>query len=307
MCTQNSSSILMIEPVAFGFNAETALNNHFQKQDDSLESDIQRQAHQEFVNMTQILRSKGIQVIAIKDKAEPHTPDSIFPNNWVSFHKNERIALYPMFANNRRLERRTDILVDINKKGFQFTEVANYSTYEQENRFLEGTGSMILDRVNRIAYAAISERTDKDIFYQFCIDFDYQAMVFSSFQSVNGKRLPIYHTNVMMSIANKYAVICLDTIDDAKERKMVEKTILNSGKKIIKISESQMHQFAGNMLQVKNNEDVPYLVMSQSAYKSLETEQIQQLEKYNELIIVPVPTIEKYGGGSVRCMMGEIF
>ena len=307
MSTQNANTILMIEPIAFGYNKETALNNHFQQKDKTNASSIQALAYQEFVEMTRLLRAKGIHVISIKDTAEPRTPDSIFPNNWVSFHKGERIALYPMFAKSRRLERRTDILYTINKMGFNFSEIANYVGYEQENHFLEGTGSMILDRENMLAYAAISQRTDKTVFQRFCTDFNYQPVIFSAFQTVRKQRFPIYHTNVLMSVADKYALVCLDTIADTTERQMIESTLRHTGKEIVEISMEQMLHFCGNMLQVQNQENTPFLVMSKSAHDSLDESQIETLKSYNELIVIPVPTIEKYGGGSVRCMMGEIF
>ena len=307
MYTQNANTILMIEPVAFGFNAETAENNYFQHQDDTPATDIQRLAHQEFVAMTDLLKAKGITVITIKDTLASSTPDSIFPNNWISFHGGDRVAIYPMYAKNRRQERRSDILETLYLKDYKFSEIANYSSYEMEDRFLEGTGSMILDRKNRIAYASISERTDQELFQQFCLDFDYKAVTFSSFQWMQHLRLPIYHTNVMMSVADQYAVICLGSIDDNNERTLVQDNLIASGKEIIDISEEQMSHFAGNVLQVKNQENTPFLVMSGSAHKTLNQDQLERLELYNELIITPVPTIEKYGGGSVRCMMGEIF
>lgn len=297
----------MIEPVAFGFNEQTAGNNFFQQAGDAPVSTIQEMALGEFNRMVDILRSKGIQPIVAKDTKEPHTPDSIFPNNWVSFHSDGKTALYPMFAENRRLERRSGILELLEKEKFIIEKTIDYSPFEKEEKFLEGTGSMILDRIDRIAYAALSERTHKELFLKFCEDFQYTPCCFSAYQTVGTKRLPIYHTNVMMCVGNRYAVVCLDSIDDADERQAVVNSLCSNQKEVIEISEEQMHHFAGNMLQIENGEGKKFLAMSESAYKSLTNIQINQLNTYNELIRIAIPTIEKYGGGSVRCMMAEIF
>ena len=306
---QTTSNVLMIEPIAFGFNAETAQNNYFQQNDDTPEAKIQANALCEFRNMVNMLRDKGINVIVEKDTLEPHTPDSIFPNNWVSFHSCGRVILYPMCAVNRRPERREEILKRIEQEGFFIKEKIDLTGYEKEEspEFLEGTGSMILDRENHIAYACLSQRTNRHLFELFCREMEYRPVMFSSFQSVDNKRLPIYHTNVMMCVANKYVVICLDTIDDKEERQAVEHSIKDSGKEIIEISESQMHQFAGNMLQVSNSMGESFLVMSDSAYCSLREDQIETIEKYNQIIHPAIPTIEHYGGGSARCMIAEVF
>lgn len=307
MYKQITNTLLMIEPVAFCYNEETAQNNYFQKKNGDTPEHIQAKALAEFQAMVQLLKDKNLNIITVKDTIEPHTPDSIFPNNWISFHEEGLIAFFPMFAQNRRQERRTDLIEGINAHGFHFTELNSYTSYEEEKRYLEGTGSMILDRRKRIAYAGLSERTEKELFHQFCLDFNFTPCAFNAYQSVNNKRLPIYHTNVMMAVAEEYVVLCLSAIDDVQERKKVTKTITKSGKEIVEISEKQMHHFAGNMLQVKNNDGIPYLIMSETAYKSLTEEQISQLKTYNEFIVPAVPTIEKYGGGSVRCMMAEIF
>jgi hypothetical protein len=257
--------------------------------------------------MVRKLRTKGIIVIVVKDTAEPHTPDSIFPNNWISFHQDGRVALYPMYAENRRAERRSDILNTITDKSFTILNIIDYTPFEKQNHFLEGTGSMVLDRGNKIAYAALSERTDRELFLQFCKDFDFKPVHFSANQTVNGKRLPIYHTNVMMCVADQYAVVCLDSIDNVNERQVVSDSLVKSEKEIVEISEKQMLCFAGNMLQVENKEGKCFLVMSQSAFDSLNNVQVKRLTSYNEIITVAIPTIEKYGGGSVRCMMAEVF
>jgi hypothetical protein len=297
----------MVEPVAFGFNDQTAVNNYFQQRDYDRNIDIQNLALDEFDKMVVGLRANGVNVLVVKDTEQPHTPDSIFPNNWISFHEGGQAVLYPMFAKNRRNERRNDIIQRIEAEGTIINNVDDFTFWEEQNLFLEGTGSMVFDRINKIAYAALSERTDKSVFLQFCKIFDFEPVYFSANQSVGGKRLPVYHTNVMMCVATEFAVICSDCIDNKKEREKVIRSQEKTGKKIIFISEDQMHSFAGNMLQVENREGKLFLVMSQSAFDSLNEQQIKQLEFYNELIVVSIPTIEKVGGGSVRCMMAEVF
>ena len=248
---QYTNTILMVEPVNFNYNPQTAVNNYFQNKVDEEAEKIQEQALDEFRTMVSTLRSKGINVLTIKDTPIPHTPDSIFPNNWISFHEDGTVVMYPMYAENRRNERREeDILSFLEEKGFNIIDVLDYTSAEEDEIFLEGTGSIILDRENDIAYAAISQRTDEDLFIEFCEDLEYTPVLFSANQTVNGQRLPIYHTNVMMCIADEYAIICLSTIDDKKERKHVVENLKDSGKEIIAITEEQMHQFAGNMLQV---------------------------------------------------------
>lgn len=303
---QTTNTILMIEPVAFYFNAETAKNNYFQQKPSEDQAEIQTKALEEFNAMVSMLRENGIEVITVKDTLNPHTPDSIFPNNWITTHADASVGLYPMYAENRRTERREDILDLLEDKGFKISDVIDYSSAEEENLFLEGTGSLILDRENRLAYVALSPRADEDLVIEFCEDFEYTPIIFTAFQNVNSERLPIYHTNVMMCVADKYVVICLDSIDDKKEKKFVSETILASNKEIIAISEEQMHQFAGNMLQVNDGKENK-LVMSQAAYDSLNPEQIEQIKKFDNILIPNIPTIEKLGGGSVRCMMAEIF
>lgn len=307
MKNQTTNTILMIEPVLFGFNAETAVNNYFQPKKVDETADLQKLALDEFRKMVELLRAKGIDVLVVKDTKQPHTPDSIFPNNWISFHDGGQVVLYPMFAPNRRLERRRDIMGLIEEHGCILNNVDDFSFWEEQNLFLEGTGSMVLDRENKIAYAALSERTDKTIFLQFCCTFGFEPICFTAFQSVDDKRLPIYHTNVMLSVCDNYVIICTDSIDDLKERMEVLDSIKRTGKTIVEISEVQMNCFAGNMLQVNNKYGKRFLVMSQTAYGSLLKHQIEQLKSYNELIIISIPTIEQIGGGSVRCMMAEIF
>ena len=301
---QTTDTVLMIEPAAFGFNAETAQNNYFQINSENAET--QSKALQEFNIFVEKLRSKGINVITVKDTLEPHTPDSIFPNNWISMHSDGTVVLYPMCAVNRRWERRNDILEMLQEK-FQVKEIVDLSASENEEKFLEGTGSMIFDHNYKIAYGSVSLRLDERLFRDFCEKFGFQPVVFHSFQTANNERLPIYHTNVMMCVADQFVVICLDCIDDETERVNVVNAIVNSGKKIIEISEKQMQQFAGNMLQVNNSEGKKFLVMSQSAYRSLTPEQISNIEKYSEIIYSDLETIETNGGGSARCMLAEVF
>ncbi|GAB0156080.1 arginine deiminase-related protein [Chryseobacterium sp. Alg-005] len=302
---QTTDTVLMIEPIAFGYNAETAENNYFQVEQKG--SDIQEKALQEFNHFVEKLRNKRINVITVKDTLDPHTPDSIFPNNWVSFHKDGKVVLYPMFAANRRVERRDDIIENIKSQGFEVKEIDDWSFPEIQGKFLEGTGSMIFDHDNKIAYGSVSLRLDEELFKKFCEKYGFTPIVFHSFQTVGSERLPIYHTNVMMCVADQFVVICLDCIDDELERSKVVETIKNSGKEIIEISEEQMQQFAGNMLQVQNKDGQKFLVMSQTAYQSLTPAQVSNIEKYCEIIYSDLNTIEVNGGGSARCMLAEVF
>ncbi|MDO5655372.1 MAG: arginine deiminase-related protein [Flavobacteriaceae bacterium] len=303
---QSTNTILMIEPVAFYYNAETAQNNYFQTETNEDKQKIQNQALEEFNSMVNLIKSKGINVIVVKDTLDPHTPDSIFPNNWISMHQDGKVGLYPMYAKNRRTERREDVLDLLEENGFEISEVIDYSSAEAEDIFLEGTGSIILDRENQLAYAAISPRTDEALFIEFCEDFEYTPIIFTANQTVGTARMPIYHTNVMMCVADRYAIICMDTLDDKKEKKMLAETLIHSGKEIIEITEEQMHHFAGNMLQVNNGEK-NFLVMSKSALDSLSAEQIAKIEAYDEIIAPDISTIENLGGGSARCMIAEVF
>jgi hypothetical protein len=297
----------MIEPVCFRYNEQTAVNNYYQQVIEGLTpAGTQEKALGEFNAFVEKLRAQGVNVVVITDTKEPDTPDSIFPNNWVSFHRDGTVALYPMCAENRRDERREDILEKlVDDHGFDLQEIKDFTEFETHDKFLEGTGSMILDRENRLCYAAISIRTDEQAVIQFCDEFAYEPICFTSNQDVNGERLAIYHTNVMMCVANDFAVICLDTIDEAEEHQKVVDSLINSGKEIITISESQKNRFAGNMLQVMG--DQPYLVMSKSAYESLTDSQIAAIEKHCPIIHSSLDTIEACGGGSARCMMAELF
>ena len=305
---QTTNSILMIRPINFRMNEQTAVNNYYQKVLSTMLPDsVNINAQLEFDNYVNKLKSYGVEVIVISDVEDSDTPDSIFPNNWISFHENGTVGIYPMFAENRRHERREDILDQLEEKGFVIKNSVDYTSAENEGVFLEGTGSLLLDRVNRKAYCALSPRADEDLCIEFCEDFEYTPVVFSSFQTVNDKRKAIYHTNVMMCLAETFAVICLESIDDKKERKNVLKHLKEDGKKIIEISEDQVNNFAGNMLQVRGTDDELFLVMSQAAYTSLNPSQLSQIRNHCKIISSPLDTIEACGGGSARCMMAEIF
>ncbi|RXK62176.1 amidinotransferase [Lacibacter luteus] len=298
---QTTSHILMIKPVAFDFNAETAVNNAFQQKGSN--NGAQQKAEAEFDGFVQKLTAAGIDVTVVQDTAVPHTPDSIFPNNWISFHNDGTIILYPMYAVNRRAERKQHVLDAVEAK-FAVKNKLDFTHTESEDHFLEGTGSMVLDREHKIAYACLSPRTDETVFEDWCRTMHYTPC---SFYSVDENGGEIYHTNVMMCVADKYVVICLDSIRDTTERNHIRSTIINSGKQLIEISYSQMNRFAGNMLQVQNKNGQPYLVMSSQAYHSLTAEQVEQLESYNPIIHSDLTTIETNGGGSARCMMAEVF
>ena len=305
---QTTNSILMIRPVAFRMNEQTAVNNYYQKVIDGLlPATVNAKAQQEFDAFVAKLTAVGVEVIVIHDTLNPDTPDSIFPNNWISFHENGDVALYPMFAENRREERREELLDILEEKGFVIENIVDYTSAEEDGYFLEGTGSIVLDRANGKAYCALSPRADEELFIEFCEDFDLNPILFESFQTVNGERKLIYHTNVMMCLGETYAVICADSIDDKKERKMVLDSLKGDEKEVILITEEQVNNFAGNMLEVKGANDRRYLVMSTSAHKSLTKKQVAQLEEHVTILSSSLDTIEACGGGSARCMMAEIF
>lgn len=305
--SQITNTILMIRPVQFRMNEQTAVNNYFQEDLDLKNSEINKKAQAEFDAFVDKLRAVGVNVIVEDDDKDGDTPDSVFPNNWVSFHENGDVAIYPMFAENRRKERREEVFMRLEKEGFKINNIVDYTAAEDEGIFLEGTGSLLIDRVNDKVYCALSDRADEDLVIEFCEDFECLPVIFTANQTVDGKRKAIYHTNVMMCLAENFSVICLDTIDDKKERKNVVQNLKADGKEIIEISESQMHQFAGNMLQVRGANDKKYLVMSLAAHKSLTSAQIEAIEKHCEILSSDLDTIETCGGGSARCMMAEVF
>ncbi len=304
---QITNTLVMVRPASFRMNEQTAVNNYYQQKVSLLPAAVNAKAQQEFDNFVVKLRETGVEVIVINDTEEPSTPDALFPNNWVSFHENGDVGIYPMFAENRRYERREDVLETLEERGFQIENVIDYSEAEEEGYFLEGTGSMILDRQNRKAYCALSPRADEELFIEFCEDFEYTPVIFVANQTVNGEREPIYHTNVMMCVAEKFAIVCLEAIDDKKEKKNLLKHLKSDGKEVIAITEKQVTQFAGNMLQVKGHANKKYLVMSSSAFNSLSTNQRNSIQKYCEILHSSLETIETCGGGSARCMMAEVF
>lgn len=298
---QNTSHIMMIRPVRFAFNLETAVNNAFQVPGPT--AGVQQKAAEEFDGLVALLREHGVNVLEIEDTPEPYTPDSIFPNNWASFHFDGTIVLYPMFAENRRLERKPEVLEKVGAQ-FEIKKRLDLSGWESKSRYLEGTGSMVLDRDNRIAYACLSPRTDVDVLDDFCRQLQYQPIVFDAFD-MNG--LPIYHTNVMMCVADTYVVICADAISNSSERETVLAMIEQTKKAVVTITLKQMNHFAGNMLQVANDKGERLLVMSSQAYSSLSKDQLETLTAFNPIIHSDLSTIETNGGGSARCMMAEIY
>lgn len=305
---QATNTILMIRPAAFRLNEETAVNNYYQTTLESLNSkDVNKLAQKEFDTMVLKLSQAGVNVVIFNDDGSQDTPDSVFPNNWVSFHENGDVALYPMFAINRRRERREEVITQLEDQGFKIKNIVDYTVAEDDHLYLEGTGSLVLDRIHKKAYCALSPRADEELLIEFCEDFEYTPVIFTAFQTVNGKRLPIYHSNVMMCVAKDFAVICIDSIDDKKERKNVLQHLKEEGKEIILISEAQVEQFAGNMLEVTDKNGKSITVMSQSAFESLTKTQIASIEKYSRILSSDLNTIETLGGGSARCMMAEVF
>lgn len=301
--TQSTHSIFMVRPASFGYNPQTALTNSFQSELALASEEVQRKALAEFDAMVELLRAKGVEVHVFHDTPTPPKPDAIFPNNWISLHADGKLILYPMCTINRRWERRIEIIEEFKRK-FSIHEVIDLSHYESENRFLEGTGSIIFDHVHKVAYACLSPRTDQELFVAVCKLLNYEPIFF---HSVNEKDQAIYHTNVMMAMGDEYVVICLESIQDKQERKSVEEKLVQTHHQIISISLDQVNHFAGNMLQLQTTSGNKILVMSQRAYQSLSQFQIDQLSKFVELVPIAIPTIETIGGGSVRCMMGEVF
>lgn len=305
---QITNAIVMIRPVNFRMNEQTAVNNYYQKKlDKVLPATVQAKALKEFDDFVTKLRDVGIEVIVIDDTPNPNTPDSIFPNNWISFHQDGTVAIYPMFAENRRQERRADVLDILEEKGFVIENVMDYTEAEEVEVFLEGTGSLLLDRVNNKAYCALSPRADEDLFIEFCEDFEYTPIPFVANQTVNGERMTIYHTNVMMALAEDFAVVCLQSIDDKKERKRLIEQLKEDGKEIINITEQQVINFVGNMLQVIGDNNQRYTLMSTAAYKVLTKDQRAIIEKSSIILSSSLATIEACGGGSARCMIAEVF
>ncbi|MGB0980122.1 MAG: citrulline utilization hydrolase CtlX [Croceimicrobium sp.] len=301
--SQSSNQVLMIRPAGFAYNQETATSNSFQEKT-SLESELlQSQVTAEFDAMVDQLRNLGIQVMVAEDTCLPQKPDAIFPNNWVSFHASGIMVLHPMKAINRRLERR-DSLVSTFERTFQIKEIKDLSSSEEYGEYLEGTGSMVIDRERKVVYAALSPRTRIKALNEFCKSLDYQLIAFNTSDS---KGDPIYHTNVMLTIGTDFALVCEDLISNDKEKAKLLDSLKSTGKLIISISEDQVNKYCGNMLELSRKEAKPLLVLSQSAHEVLNETQLKQLAPLVDLCPVQIETIEKVGGGSARCMITEIF
>ena len=308
MTKNATNSILMIRPIRFGMNAQTAVDNFYQQVDAAgAANEDNKKAQAEFDAFVVKLRRTGLNVVEVQDNEQPYTPDSIFPNNWISMHENGTVVLYPMKAQNRRLERRSDIEQILIDQGFAFQEVYDLSAAEDEGRYLEGTGCIIFDHDEKIAYMARSQRANVQLFEKLCKKFGYEPVVFSAYQDTPNGRRPIYHTNVLMCMTDKYAVLCADAIDNAIERRHVLDKIELSGKELLLISEEQKHQFGGNMLLVEGKHKSLHLVMSSSAFNSLTKYQINFIQKYHSIVHSDLKTIETLGGGSARCMLAEIY
>ena len=307
MKKQTTDQLLMVRPSCFYTNEQTATNNYFQQQTDESHRSTTAKAQQEFDDFVDELRSQGVVVYVWQDPEEPQTPDALFPNNWISFHNPKTFVTYPMYAVNRQKEVNNAPIKFLESKEFSFLNRVDFTSFISSNLYLEGTGSMVLDRVNQIAYCARSERTNPILIDMFCQKMGYTAVVFSSFQSVNGQRQPIYHTNVMMSIGLDFAVVCLDSIDETQERNALIHSLETTGKTIIELTEKQIHQFAGNILELQSNKGDRLLAMSTSAFDALTDSQKSALSSKLTMVHSPLPTIERLGGGSARCMMAELF
>lgn len=315
-----TDTVLMVRPVAFGFNSQTAENNKFQQ--NGFEEGAQQRALEEFDNYVKLLKEAGVNVMVVEDTPEPHTPDSIFPNNWFSTHSAREVSseehngsdgcstvvLYPMFAPNRREERGKSVMKHLKEHYNGKYNLVDFTESEKDGAFLEGTGSLILDRENKIAYACISPRTDEDLLDEWADRLGYD---YCSFEATDSDGTPIYHTNVMMCMGSRYAIVCLDAIEDIEERMTLIEVVEESGKEIFEITLEQMESFAGNMLELKGKDAsgkaVPVLVMSKTAKESLDSEQLHLLQNYATIVAPDLDCIEKNGGGSARCMLAEIF
>ena len=299
--------VLMVRPASFRANEQTAANNHYQKQTALTAAQSLLQAQSEFDTLASCLRMNNIKVTVVLDTLTPDTPDALFPNNWFALLGKGQLVLFPMFAENRRAERSNRIFEALSKVGYEVMHTVDYSVYEQKQQFLEGTGSMVLDHQHNIAYCALSARADAHLFHLFCEAFNFKPVVFHAFQTVGTARLLIYHTNVMMVVAPAFALVCLDAVDDPMERALLQDSLTFSGKIVIPLTEKQLTQFAGNMLALTAIDGTALLVMSTRAYDALTTKQLLQLQQYVKLVHSPIPTIEDLGGGSVRCMLAEIY
>jgi hypothetical protein len=307
MSQQTTSTVLMVRPANFGFNPETAANNFYQKRDPRPAEEINEVARAEFDAFVQLLRDKCVTVLVMDDSDKPLKTDAIFPNNWFSTHEDGRLLLYPMYSANRRLERRKDILEYLMNSGYRINEIVDLTFFEKDKQFLEGTGSLVLDRGNKVAYACKSVRTHEVPLTYFGRLMGFDIVDFDAVQVIENKTLPIYHTNVMMHVGTELAIVCLDSIPLASEKLKVQEFLEKAGKKIVPITAKQKYNFAGNMLELKNKEGRKFTVMSATAFGSLNKAQYQVIQRHTEIIVPEIPTIEKLGGGSVRCMLAEIY
>lgn len=294
----------MVRPAAFGYNPLAAESNAFMHDDEDVSSrELAQKAKEEFDEMVVIMRQAGINVHVFEDELMPHTPDAVFPNNWISFHSNGRIMIYPMETENRRPERRMDIVETLVGEEFE-AQIVDLSGFEEERLYLEGTGSMIFDRIEQIAYACISPRTDPQLFARFCMELDLSGHLF---HAVGSEGTPVYHTNVMMALGTSVAIVCLESVKDSDEQQELITSLLESGREIVEINMEQMNAFAGNMLEIHNAEEKAFMVMSKRAFDSLRPEQLDAIRTHAEPLVIPLDVIETYGGGSVRCMIAEVF
>lgn len=301
---QSARTVFLVRPTRFAFNPETAASNYFQQTIAGLSAEeVQEQAFAEFDAMVATLRAHGMQVLVFEDTAEPHKPDAVFPNNWLTLHPDGRVLLYPMCAPNRRLERRPDVLESLGQQ-FAIREILDFSAHEQQGRFLEGTGSIIFDHVHRLAYACLSPRTDADLLQEVCARLGYQPVAFHAYDALHQE---IYHTNVMMCIGAGFAVVCLESITNEQERALVVSSLTETGHELVPISLAQVASFAGNMLTLQPAAGPELLAMSQRAFDALLPAQRQALGQYCQLLPLPIPTIETIGGGSARCMLAEVY
>ncbi|MBI4973218.1 amidinotransferase [Candidatus Roizmanbacteria bacterium] len=302
---QLTDTVVMISPDQFGFNPQTAESNNFQHKLDISAQEVQKRAMREFENMVALLRSKGITVLTLPSRKDAITPDAVYPNNWFSHHAGGILIVYPMLAHNRRLERQTQELKQLlTDNNISVSKLFDITSHEKEGHILEGTGSMVLDREHKVAFAMASVRTDKHEFGAWCRMMGYEGIFF---HAIDSSKFPVYHTNIAMNMGKEFAVVCLESIPDATERKSVEQKLKFLKKEIVKISVAQIHQYCGNVLQLVSNEGKPMIVMSKTAHSAFTQENKNTLSKNGELIIADIPTIEQVGGGSARCMMAEVF
>lgn len=302
---QTTDTVVMVKPSHFRKNEDTAVNNYFQSEENSTNR-TQELALAEFNALATVLETHGIRVIVVPDEAKFDTPDSIFPNNVISFH-GKKAVLYPMFAPNRRVERKLNVLGVLQRQGINFDKIIDYSIYEDQDLFLEGTGVLILDRINKLAYCSLSPRASEELVHLFCEDFGFTPIIFEAYQTIDEQRLSIYHTNVMMALGTDFCVICLESIVDITQQETVKSTLERTGKTIIEITEDQMNHFCGNILELKAKDGKAIIVMSEQAHRHFTEEQKKALSSFGVIVHSPLYTIEKYGGGSARCMIAEVY